>query len=82
MKNRMKCPYCYKEMMIGQINADNLLSWTPEGESARGGTRWAKSPNSIVLARYYLLAPASVDAYYCEVCKKIVIDVAEGENET
>lgn len=71
----MKCPYCGKEMRVGQISADNLLSWTPDGEHASGGTRWAKSPNSIVLAKYYLLAPASVDAFYCEDCKKIVIDV-------
>lgn len=37
--------------------------------------------NGIVLAKYYLLAPDSVDAYYCGNCKKIVIDVDE-ENET
>ena len=71
----MKCLYCSKEMRLGQISADNLLSWTPDGEHASGGTRWAKSPNSIVLAKYYLLAPASVDAFYCEDCRKIVIDV-------
>ena len=71
----MKCPYCSEEMCLGQICADNLLSWTPDGESMSGATRWAKSPNSIVLAKYYLLAQASVDAYYCEKCKKIVIDV-------
>lgn len=70
----MKCPYCGKEMQLGRICADNLLSWTPDGESASGATRWSKSPNSIVLAKYYLLAPASVDAFYCEDCKKIVID--------
>ena len=78
----MKCPYCGKEMELGQISADNLLSWTPESESVRGGTRWAKSPNSIVLAKYYFLAPASVDAYYCGDCKKIVINVDEEENKT
>ena len=71
----MKCPYCSKEMRLGQICADNLLSWTPDGESASGVTRWSKSPNSIVLAKYYVLAQASVAAYYCEECKKIVIDV-------
>jgi len=71
----MNCPYCGKEMRLGQICADNLLSWTPDGERASGGTRWRKSPNSIVLAKYYLLAEAAVDAYYCEECKKIVIDV-------
>ena len=72
----MNCPYCSKEMRLGQICADNLLSWTPDGESASGATRWSKSPNSIVLAKYYLFAQALVDAYYCEECKKIVIDVA------
>lgn len=70
----MKCPYCNKEMKLGCIEADNLLSWTPGGESRSGVTRWSKSPNSIVLAKYNLLSPASVDAYYCDNCEKIVID--------
>ena len=70
----MICLYCGKEIQLGRICTDNLLSWTPDGESASGTTRWSKSPNSIVLAKYYLLAPASVDAFYCEDCKKIVID--------
>ena len=64
----MKCPYCDKEMTLGQINADNLRSWKSDDEDVRGGTRWEKSPNSIVLEKYYLLAPASVDAYYCGEC--------------
>lgn len=32
------------------------------------------------MKKYYLLAPASADAYYCGECKKIVID--DEENET
>lgn len=75
----MKCPYCNKEMRLGQIQADNLLSWTPDGERVSGGTRWARSPNSIVLAKYFLLTPAAVDAYYCDQCKKIVIDIEASE---
>lgn len=71
----MKCPYCNAEMRLGQIQADNLLSWTPDGEKVVGGTRWAKAANSIVLAKYYLLSPASVDAFYCDKCKKLIIDV-------
>ena len=77
----MKCPYCSKEMRLGQICANNLLSWTPDGESASGVTRWSKSPNSIVLAKYYVLAQASVAAYYCGERKKIVIDVANDQGE-
>jgi len=28
------------------------------------------------LAKYYVVTQASVDAYYCEDCKKIIIDAA------
>ena len=73
----MKCPYCGREMEAGSIQADNRLSWTPEGESPWGKTRWAKSPGSVELAPYYLLAPAEVEAFYCPDCRKIVIDVPE-----
>ena len=70
----MNCPYCGNHMALGRIEAENLLQWIPEGERSRGGTKWAKSPNSIVLAKYYLIAPAAVEAYYCGKCRKIVIE--------
>ena len=73
----MNCPYCNGEMRKGFISAYNRLNWTPENETNRGATKWAKSPNSIVLAEYFLLGPATVTAYYCDQCKKIVIDVIE-----
>ena len=73
----MKCPDCNSDMKLGPIEADNLLSWKPDGEKSIGGTRWAKSSNSIVLAKYYMFTPASVDAFYCDNCKKIIIDVQE-----
>lgn len=71
----MECPYCKRKMKSGTIQADNLLAWTPEGESSAGVTRWSKSKNAVVLANYYLLAPASVAAFYCEGCGKIIISV-------
>ena len=61
-------------MALGRIEAENVLQWIPEGERSRGGTKWAKSPNSIVLAKYYLIAPAAVEAYCCGKCRKIVIE--------
>ncbi len=73
----MICPYCKKEMKPGSISAYNRLSWTPEGERAQGGTKWAKSPNGIVLAEWFVLAAATVDAEYCEFCNKIIIDLDE-----
>ncbi|WP_426349765.1 PF20097 family protein [Alloiococcus sp. CFN-8] len=71
----MKCPYCDKDMKLGQIKADNVLAWTPDGESVIGFTRWARSRNSILLARWYGFSDASLNAYYCDTCNKIVIDV-------
>lgn len=73
----MKCPYCNAQMKFGRIEADNRLTWTPDGERSMGKTRWAKSPNSIILAEYYLLTPALVEAHYCEQCGKIVIDISD-----
>lgn len=32
----MKCPYCNSDMKLGQIEADNLLSWKPDGEKSIG----------------------------------------------
>lgn len=67
-----------KEIIIEDTDLQKLVTYINNVESTRimsGATRWAKNPNSIVLAKYYLLAQASVDAYYCEECKKIVIDV-------
>lgn len=68
----MKCPYCNSDMKLGQIEADNLLSWKPDGEKSIGGTRWAKSSNSIVLAKYYMFTPASVDAFTAIVVKRLL----------
>ena len=73
----MKCPYCNGDMKKGYISAYNRLNWTPENETNRGATKWAKSPNSIVLAEYFFIGAATVTAYYCDKCKKIVIDVLD-----
>lgn len=71
----MKCPYCGKEMKEGYIQASSLLAWTPKNETPVGVTRWAKSPNSVTLAKWYGITDASIDACYCESCNKVIIDV-------
>ena len=65
----MKCPYCQKGMRFGHISASNVLAWTPDGESAAGFTRWARSENSVLLGKWYGLVDASVDAYLCDDCR-------------
>ncbi|HBC31945.1 MAG TPA: hypothetical protein DC024_11980 [Clostridiales bacterium] len=74
----MECPYCNKKMQLGAIEADNLLSWTPEGENkGRMGRifRSDRSPNSVILAELNVFSGSTVKAYYCIDCKKIIIDV-------
>lgn len=34
-----------------------------------------KSPNGVTLAKWYDITDASVDACYCELCNKAIIDV-------
>lgn len=73
----MLCPYCNKEMKKGYISAYNRLCWTPEGETAHGATKWAKSRNSVMLAEYFFIGAATVNANYCENCKKVIIDLLD-----
>jgi hypothetical protein len=51
------------------------LSWTPDGESRKGATKWAISPHGVKLANFYMFFSAFVEAYYCLDCQKIIIDV-------
>lgn len=71
----MNCPYCNNEMKAGSIDVHDTLSWSPEGELRKGGTKWAKAKGGIVLASYALLLRASKEAFYCPKCKKIIMDV-------
>lgn len=71
----MECPYCKKEMQPGSIDVYDTLSWSPEGKTRKGTTKYAVAEKGIVLAKYALLFPASKEAYYCPSCKKIMIDV-------
>ena len=73
----MNCPYCNREMEKGYISAYNRLCLTPDGETARGATKWSKSQNSIMLAEYFFFGAATVNADYCTNCKKIIIDLLD-----
>lgn len=70
----MNCPICGITIESGYISAYNRLCWTPDGEIAKGVTKWAKSENSIVLAEFLFVCAATVKTYHCSHCKKIFID--------
>jgi len=71
----MICPYCNKEMKPGSIDVYDTLSWSPEGESRPGTTKYSIADGGIKLAKYHLLFAASKAAFYCPDCKKIILDV-------
>jgi len=70
----LECPYCKKQMKVGSIDVYDTLSWSPEGELRKGGSKYGIARNGIVLAKYLLLLPASKEAYYCSDCHKIILD--------
>lgn len=71
----MECPYCNKKMLKGSIDVYDTLSWSPEGQSRKGLSKYSIARNGILLARYFLLSAASKEAFFCPECNKIIIDV-------
>lgn len=66
----MKCPYCSNEMEEGYIPSDRYsLKWVSYNE---------KSQLPFFNKRiklHSILEEMSVDAFYCNSCKKIIIDL-------
>ena len=70
----MKCPYCNETMKSGYLlNRGETLSWTPQGER-KGWTRWSVSPNGVKLGDYSFFSGGEVDASYCSMCRKVIIN--------
>lgn len=73
----MVCPYCQNEMKPGSIDVYDTLSWSPQGESRPGPTKFTIAKHGIKLASYSLLFSASKQAFYCPNCQKIILDVTK-----
>ncbi len=76
----MQCPYCKEEMQPGYIDSDHIICWIPESERSQADAQmWksSKTSNSVVLGNYHLFRKATVIAYYCRNCNKVIIDVPE-----
>lgn len=71
----MICPYCNNEMKLGTIDVYDTLSWTPDGESRKGPTKFSIAENGVVISKCSLLFPASKEAFYCPSCKKIIMNL-------
>ena len=70
----MRCPFCGGEMQTGAIKGQSFeLAWFPEGKGPPKLGAWSKT--GISLGPKSIWQAAAKAAYYCERCKKIVLDV-------
>lgn len=73
----MKCPYCSEEMQKGRIvSGDFRLHWLKEGER---NTIWRYSDKGLRLGEWSWFKAAQTDAFFCEPCGKIIVDLREGK---
>lgn len=68
----MKCPYCDKEMIIGSISQDRYaLKWVP-ADKDKGILNFTPLVKGIKLTS--MMDDLRVKVYYCEQCRKFVMD--------
>ena len=75
----MNCPYCGKEMDKGYIKSSRHLFWS------RGGELETIDGDDLKLSKGFLkslkgfFVGFSVESNYCKWCKKIIVEVKEGD---
>ncbi len=68
----MKCPFCKNEMVVGSISQDRYaLKWVP-AEKDMGLLNFTPLVKGIKLTS--LLDGTAVKVFYCEPCRKFIID--------
>ena len=73
----MDCPYCGKTMQSGRIVGNDFrLHWLREGER---DSIWRFSDKGIRLGERSWFKTAQTDAFYCEPCGIIIVDLREGK---
>ena len=70
----MKCPYCDKEMQKGIISGDgrSVVYWKSGDKKANLWDKIAETGR--IKAVKYSLAVFTIEAYYCEACKKMIFE--------
>ncbi len=72
----MTCPYYQGEMKPGYIRTyRDPLVWTPEGKKKRWYMPYAYVSDFEVALDAWGWRGSRIDALYCDICKKVVIDV-------
>ena len=68
----MKCPYCGEEMKKGFIQSQRGIIWSQYKKGLFFNPSKSKGD---VAVTYFGLTGTSTDAYLCNSCKKIVINI-------
>lgn len=78
----VQCPYCKNDMKKGFVEGDgrNNIIWVEESEK-RNFLDNMLGKKCVMLAKREIWVRSSVDAYYCEGCKKVIIDVPDNEED-
>ncbi len=58
----MKCPYCDKEMLEGEIQSQKVPVWVKKGD---------KEGKMLPVKKHFIYN--ETEAYYCKECKKLII---------
>ncbi|WP_028043307.1 PF20097 family protein [Candidatus Stoquefichus massiliensis] len=64
----MICPYCHQEMIIGYIQSEKDLSWTPEEQPANLFVNRFKT-YQVPLDKRHFFKMAIVKVYRCQKCQ-------------
>lgn len=76
MKNISICPYCGHEMNLGFIHGDRYpLKWIPEEKDKGVLLQWFSKGIKLTDA-----LTSSIKSFYCEDCKKLIIDIVNDNN--
>ena len=73
----MQCPYCHKDMLPGHIQTrGEVIKWLPADKNVSFlATRYEVKKHELKLGSYNWFVGGNVEAYYCEECQKILIDL-------
>ena len=71
-----KCPYCGKDMLMGELNGDGRSSVRFESENDKLSflDRMVTEKGEVTSAKHTYMGKFHIPALYCEYCEKIIID--------
>lgn len=71
-----KCPYCGKDMIIGELNGDGRSSVRFEADDDKLSVldRMVTEKGSVSSAKHTFAGKFHIPAFFCNCCDKIIID--------